>query len=365
MQHMVHVSFASTDACSAPYPVPQFLSEIAAPYGEINQYLRESSCRWARNSTLTAAHHLRHFVRWLEENHTDTGDLTTADVVQFCRDCSGQASVAPTGSAATRRAIALSVISFYNWHCRQTNNNSFLTDKKKSKASFDILHILPKRPPDKPASFLSLDDAIRFITTLGVQRGPSRDIPIRNELMARMMLEVGLRVSEVVALRISDIPESIGTAAVAAGRVRGKGDRVRIIAIPNKLLISLWEYIDIYRARRLESLAFKNKRNSNAVFLSNRGTDMTRNQVERLFSACSKAIQIRVTPHLLRHTFATYHYLYHKDLVLLSKLLGHNQIETTQHYYIAVALLIASTPLFERMQEDLSIQEAPPCPSMK
>jgi integrase/recombinase XerD len=156
------------------------------------------------------------------------------------------------------------------------------------------------------------------------------DVELPLGLRDRAMLEVlyggGLRVSELVGLPLSGLDLRGGLV-----RVMGKGRRERIVPLGEPALRALEEWLE--RGRPV--LARASSRSSDAVFLSRRGSGMTRqNFFSRLRGIARSAgiAQERVSPHVLRHAFATDLLEGGADLRAVQTMLGHADLSTTQIY---------------------------------
>lgn len=144
----------------------------------------------------------------------------------------------------------------------------------------------------------------------------------RNKAMLELMYSSGLRISELINLRISNI--SVSEALV---RIFGKGSKERIVPIGDCALNALNTYIFNYRQKLL-------KQNSDYLFLSVRGTKMSRQAFFKIIKqiAIEKNIKTDISPHTLRHSFATHMLNHGADLRIIQELLGHSDISTTQIY---------------------------------
>ena len=145
----------------------------------------------------------------------------------------------------------------------------------------------------------------------------------RNKAILELMYATGLRISEVVNLEFKNIDFED-----CIVRVMGKGSKERIVPINSIALDALDNYIKNYR----EDL-IKNDVN-NYLFLNNHGKRMTRQGVFKMLKAEveKKNIKKEVSPHTLRHTFATHLLENGADLRIIQELLGHSDISTTQIY---------------------------------
>ena len=145
----------------------------------------------------------------------------------------------------------------------------------------------------------------------------------RNKAMLELMYATGLRVSELVGLTIANIDLEEGIV-----RLFGKGNKERIVPI-GALAI---KYLNIYLVQYRDSL--KKKRLCDYLFLNNHGQGMTRQGFFKILKtiAKEKGIDKNITPHMLRHSFATHLLNNGADLKSIQMMLGHNNLSTTQIY---------------------------------
>jgi integrase/recombinase XerD len=150
---------------------------------------------------------------------------------------------------------------------------------------------------------------------------PDTDHPlhIRDRAMIELMYATGLRVSELVNLPLSGLNLAGGFL-----QVRGKGGKERLVPIGDVARDALVRYLETARPPS----------RSPAVFLSIRGTAMTRqNFWERLVDyARAAGLRGKVSPHVLRHSFATHLLNHGADLRVVQALLGHASLTTTEIY---------------------------------
>jgi len=141
--------------------------------------------------------------------------------------------------------------------------------------------------------------------------------------MLYLLYATGMRVSELVGLPIS----SCNLTSLHL-RVRGKGDKERIVPFGEIAGRRLQDYLELGRPTLLK------KRASPALFLSNRGTPMTRARFWQIINnlAAQAGIHKRISPHMLRHSFATHLLAGGADLRAVQMMLGHADIATTQIY---------------------------------
>lgn len=145
----------------------------------------------------------------------------------------------------------------------------------------------------------------------------------RNKAMLELMYSTGIRVSELINLKLSDIDFTNDIV-----RTFGKGSKERIVPIGEFASESLKIYINNYRNNMLK------KYNNEYLFLNNHGNQMTRQGCFKIIKniAKEKGINKDLSPHTLRHSFASHLLKYGADLRTIQELLGHSDISTTQIY---------------------------------
>lgn len=152
---------------------------------------------------------------------------------------------------------------------------------------------------------------------------PTNAIEYRNKTMLELMYSSGLRVSELLNLNVNDIDFDLNIV-----RIFGKGSKERIMPINEIATSYLYEYINVYRKTLL-----KNKVND-ILFLNTRGDSLSRQGFFKILKeiAREKGINKEISPHTLRHSFATHLLNHGADLRSIQTMLGHENIETTQIY---------------------------------
>ena len=145
----------------------------------------------------------------------------------------------------------------------------------------------------------------------------------RNKAMLELMYSSGLRVSELVGLQLKDIDFENRFV-----RCIGKGKKERVIPIGDYAFDYLKKYIEEYRP------LLKKRYITEALFLNNHGKEMTRQGFFLIIKkiAKEKGIEKNITPHMLRHSFATHLLNNGADLRTIQEMLGHSNISTTQIY---------------------------------
>ena len=147
---------------------------------------------------------------------------------------------------------------------------------------------------------------------------------VRNRAMIELLYGSGLRVSELVGLKLTDIYADLGLL-----KVRGKGDKERLVPIGREA----FHYLNLYREQVRPSISLK-KESHNVLFLNRRGAMLSRVMVFLICKdlAAKAGIQKSISPHTFRHSFATHLIEGGADLRAVQELLGHESILTTEIY---------------------------------
>lgn len=145
----------------------------------------------------------------------------------------------------------------------------------------------------------------------------------RNKAMLELMYATGLRVSELTSLKINDI--DFDSCVV---KTFGKGSKERVIPIGDYAIIFVEKYIKEYRNQLLK------KQYTDYLFLNNKGSKISRQAFYKIVEnmAIKKNIKTKISPHTLRHSFATHLLDRGADIVSIKELLGHSSLSTTQIY---------------------------------
>jgi integrase/recombinase XerD len=167
--------------------------------------------------------------------------------------------------------------------------------------------------------FLTLDQ----VETLLKQPDPSTPLGARDAAMLEVLYSTGLRVSELVGLRLADVEMDSGCA-----RCIGKGNKERLVPVGRKALQALRHYLHASRAALLRG------RSSPFLFLNSRGARISRVGFWKRLKAYGRRADLprKLSPHKLRHSFATHLLERGADLRSVQMMLGHADISTTQIY---------------------------------
>lgn len=147
----------------------------------------------------------------------------------------------------------------------------------------------------------------------------------RNRAILETLYSCGLRVSELINLKISDLFFNDGFI-----RISGKGNKERLVPAGNKAIKDINLYLNHYR----QNLKYIDKKSEDIVFLNRRGRQLTRVMIFTIIKRLTQeaALDKKVSPHTLRHSFATHMIEGGADLRAIQQMLGHESIITTEIY---------------------------------
>ncbi len=213
-------------------------------------------------------------------------------------------------------SIARAVVSIRNFHKFIAKDYGY-TDPARD--------VLPPKIPARLPKALSISQVTQLLE--GVS---GEGIQIRDRALLEILYASGARVSEIIGLNVADLSkfEAAQGQSVLTVKVRGKGNKERIIPIGRYAQRAISQYL----TRCRPDLA-KNLRES-ALFLNKNGTRLSRQSAWSIVAkaAGSAGIEKLVTPHSLRHSFATHLLDGGADIRVVQELLGHSSVTTTQIY---------------------------------
>ena len=258
----------------------------------------------ARNTLDSYRRDLQQFAGWLE--HRSGTDLLAADQA-LIQDY--LAHKFRTKARASTAARLLSTLKRFYRHALRQN-----TIKSDPTLRIDT----PKLPRPLPKTLTEAD-------VEGLLAAPALNQPLglRDRAMLEMLYASGLRVSELVTLKVSQVSRDMGVV-----RVMGKGSKERLVPLGEEALSWLERYLKEARPALLGS------KTSDALFVTTRAAVMTRQAFWHLLKryALLAGLHKPISPHTLRHAFATHLLNHGADLRVVQLLLGHADISTTQIY---------------------------------
>src|SRR5579871_3918301 len=165
--------------------------------------------------------------------------------------------------------------------------------------------------------------ALEEVEALLNQPDLSKPIGLRDKAMLELLYATGMRVSEIISLRVEDFDRNLGIL-----RCLGKGNKERLIPVGRSALSAIASYLAQGRPKLARKAAV------GYLFLNQRGTELSRVGFWKIISRYGRAagIPTPLTPHLVRHSFATHLLERGADLRSIQLMLGHSDISTTQIY---------------------------------
>ena len=242
---------------------------------------------------------LSHFNSWL---NSDLLNASQADIQQYL------AVKFPQSKPRSISRLIASMRRFYRYALRE---NLIKTDPTLQIESPKLPRSLPKSLNEQ-----EVEDLLGAPNTLD-------SIGLRDRAMLELLYASGLRVSELVTVKVNEVSTQDGVV-----RVTGKGSKTRLVPIGEEAADWIDDYLKTARPKIL------NGQMSDAMFVTTRGSAMTRQAFWYLIKryALVAGITKHMSPHVLRHAFATHLLNHGADLRVVQMLLGHADISTTQIY---------------------------------
>lgn len=279
-----------------------------SPHFQLGAFLHYlmSECGLSENTLAAYRGDVMRFLRWKRDNFS--GPLHTLKI----QDLTGYADWLTTQNLAPKsvsRNLA-SLSSFFRFEIYEGRSRENLIKLLDSPKLWDRLPTVLS-----PQSVTKLLDS----PVTGTLKGD------RAKAILETLYASGCRVSEVAGLKLSDVDLEKGWI-----RCVGKGDKQRVVPLGKQGRVSIGLFLQKYRPQ----LAMKSKESADWVFLTNRGRPVNRNSIWKLVKHYSSAagLPCNVSPHTLRHSFATHLLAGGADLRVVQELLGHSSIATTQIY---------------------------------
>jgi integrase/recombinase XerD len=262
----------------------------------------------SRNTLEAYRSDLQQYGAFLERRELDPLGVTPLDLADFVSELAeGREGKPPVSPATLQRKIAC-LRSFY----RHLRRDQILDGDPTSE-------LRPPRPRGRLPRVLSRDEVARLLE----QPRGNGPAALRDRALLETMYACGLRASEAIALELSQLDLEAGIV-----RAHGKGSKERIVPIGSKAVDALVAYIENARPRLV------GLRDEPRVFVNLRGGGLSRQGLYKIVQRHARAagLERRMSPHTLRHTFATHLLAGGCDLRSLQEMLGHADIGTTQIY---------------------------------
>lgn len=262
---------------------------------EFKEYLSLER-NYSSNTVIAYSSDVVEFNNYIKKNLLE---INTKDIENYIKNINNLKGVSVSHKLSSLK-------SFYNFYLKRgliKSNPTLMISRPK----------LEKKLP----TYLSLEE-VSSLLDIEVKNA----FDARNKAVLELLYSSGLRISELTSMELAnlDIDECLV-------RIMGKGSKERIVPLGDYALIALNNYLKEYRP----SL---NKKNTTYLFLNNRGDKISRQFIFKVIKLeCQKkGIRKNVSPHTLRHTFATHLLKNGADLRIIQELLGHENIGTTQIY---------------------------------
>ena len=212
---------------------------------------------------------------------------------------------------------ALSALKGFYQYCEREYH---IDNPSRESGSHRLARKLPKA--------LTVDEVSRLIAS-GYQEGDISSY--RNCALLELLYSTGARVSELIDLSVSDVAKTMTSdGEVPVVRVRGKGSKERLVPLGSFALKAIEDYL----TRTRPTYASKNSQSENALFLNQRGKRLSRQSAWQIVLDAAEKSNLtgKVSPHVLRHSFATHLLDGGADIRVVQELLGHSSVTTTQIY---------------------------------
>ncbi len=260
----------------------------------------------AENTTVAYREDLTGFGRFLEERGVSDWNTVTHDTILDYLDAERDAG--HSSATLARRLVAIKMLF------------RFLADEKKLARDITAVMDSPKLWRMLP-DFLSVDEVDRFLNAFPAT--VKEPLELRNRAIMELLYASGLRVSELVKLRLGAVDFENEVV-----RVTGKGSKTRIVPVGKVALRTLKRYLNEVRPTLLRTP------NTAEVFLSHHGRPLDRARIWGLVKLAAERAGItkNIHPHTLRHSFASHLLANGADLRVIQEMLVHADISTTEIY---------------------------------
>jgi integrase/recombinase XerD len=283
----------------------RFVMELSAAISSFLTYVRVEKGLSA-NTVSAYGRDLRKFEEFLKPRKLTLESIGRDELVDFLADLYRH--------KLESRTVARQLVTLRNFFRFALTTDRIKEDPTINLESPKIRRTLP--------GYLRLEEVEKLLA----QPNDKTPIGLRDKAMLEVLYSSGLRVSELTNLRVMDLDRSVGCV-----RCIGKGDKERIVPVGKKALALVDRYL---REARPQLLGKKQAASTPMLFLNRRGGKISRVGVWKILSAYGRQAGLRValTPHMLRHSFATHLLERGADLRSVQLMLGHSDISTTQIY---------------------------------
>ncbi len=281
----------------------------------VDAFLRHITIERGLSAHTVAAYRrdLAGYLDWLGSHDVvDTDGVTTELVTRFAAE---RAASDPPPAATSLARLQSAVRSFHRFLARE----GIATEDPTSR-------LRPPKAPMRLPKALPVDDVIRLLDAAGPapeDAAPGELIGLRDRALLELLYATGARVSEIVDLDVDDLRHG------DVLRVRGKGSKERVVPVGSYARAS----VDAYLTRARPELSRRGRATPRA-FLGARGAPLSRQSAWLVIQQAAERANItaHVSPHTLRHSFATHLLQGGADVRVVQELLGHASVATTQIY---------------------------------
>lgn len=281
----------------------------------VDAFLRHITIERGLSAHTVAAYRrdLTGYLEWLESHDVvDTDGVTTDLVTRFAAE---RAASDPPPASTSLARLQSAVRSFHRFLARE----GIATEDPTSR-------LRPPKAPMRLPKALPVDDVIRLLDAAGPapeDAAPGELIGLRDRALLELLYATGARVSEIVDLDVDDLRHG------EVLRVRGKGSKERVVPVGSYARAS----VDAYLTRARPELS-RRGRGTPRAFLGARGAPLSRQSAWLVIQQAAERANItaHVSPHTLRHSFATHLLQGGADVRVVQELLGHASVATTQIY---------------------------------
>jgi integrase/recombinase XerD len=241
------------------------------------------------------------------------GEVTTEDVAAFLGGLrQGGDGHPPLAASSAARAVA-AVRGLHAFAARE------------GLAGEDVAgQVRPPTPARRLPRAIGIAEVERLIAATGTGGEPGSPLPLRDRALLELLYGTGARISEAIGLDVDDLGK-------ATLRLAGKGGKHRVVPVGSYAAAALDAYL--VRARPVLAARARRTSASPAVFLNARGGRLTRQGAWGVLQAAAERVGLTgVSPHTLRHSFATHLLDGGADVRVVQELLGHASVTTTQVY---------------------------------
>lgn len=281
----------------------------------VDAFLRHITIERGLSAHTVAAYRrdLAGYLAWLDERGVEDTDAVTGELVTgFAAE---RASSDPPPASTSLARLQSAIRSFHRFLARE----GIVTDDPTTK-------LRPPKAPMRLPKALPVEDVLRLLDAAGPapeDAAPGELVGLRDRALLELLYATGARVSEIVDLDVDDLKHG------EVLRVRGKGSKERIVPVGSYARAS----VDAYLTRARPELSRRGRATPRA-FLGARGAPLSRQSAWLVIQQAAEraGITAHVSPHTLRHSFATHLLQGGADVRVVQELLGHASVATTQIY---------------------------------